>query len=123
MLYRSGQMRLPGLKRVVHDFGIRTVITLRDKAVSGSLPLDLAEENYCGKEEINYYRLPLLNWEAPDGSAPVDENIRKFRDILNDPRNHPILVHCQAGIHRTGATALSSAWNTITGTTTGPSRN
>jgi tyrosine-protein phosphatase SIW14 len=103
MLYRSGQMRVPGLKRVVHEYGIRTIITLRDKAVSGSLPVDLAEEQFCANEEINYHRFPLLHWEAPDGSSPVEENVRKFREILNDPSNHPVLVHCQAGIHRTGA--------------------
>lgn len=103
MLYRSGQMQLAGLKRAVHDYGIRTVVTLRDKAISGSLPMDLAEENYCAKEEITYYRLPLLHWEAPDGSNPVEQNIRTFREILDDPRNYPVLVHCQAGIHRTGA--------------------
>jgi len=103
MLYRSGQMRVPGLKRVVYEYGIRTIITLRDKAVSGSLPVDLAEEQFCASEEINYHRFPLLHWEAPDGSSPVEENVRKFREILNDPRNHPVLIHCQAGIHRTGA--------------------
>jgi tyrosine-protein phosphatase SIW14 len=103
LLYRSGQMRILGLKQVVHDYGVRTIITLRDKAVSGSLPIDLAEEKFCANEEISYYRFPLLHWEAADGSAPVEENVRKFREILKDPRNHPVLIHCQAGIHRTGA--------------------
>ena len=30
ILYRSAQMTLPGLKRIVHDHGIRTVVSLRD---------------------------------------------------------------------------------------------
>jgi protein tyrosine/serine phosphatase len=103
VLYRSGQMRLPGLQRAVHDFGIRTVITLRDKATSGSLLLDEAEEEYCEKEEIRYFRFPLRNWEAPDGSCPAEENVRLFRAIMNNPANYPVLIHCHAGIHRTGA--------------------
>ena len=36
VLYRSGQMSLDGLKRVVHEFGIRSVVTLRDADSPGS---------------------------------------------------------------------------------------
>jgi protein tyrosine/serine phosphatase len=25
-----------------------------------------------------------------------------FRQVLADPANHPVLIHCYAGIHRTG---------------------
>jgi protein tyrosine/serine phosphatase len=103
VLYRSGQMAVPALRRVCHDYGIRTIITLRDKAVANSPKMDLAEEAFCAKEEITHYRFPLRNWEAPDGSAPVEENVRQFREIMNEPRNHPVLIHCFAGIHRTGA--------------------
>jgi len=103
VLYRSGQMAVPALRRVCHDYGIRTIITLRDKAVSSSPKLDLAEEAFCSKEEMNYYRFPLRAWEAPDGSAPVEENVRQFRQLMQEPRNHPVLIHCFAGIHRTGA--------------------
>jgi hypothetical protein len=35
--------------------------------------------------------------------VPVEEGVRKFRAVLNDERNYPVLVHCFAGIHRTGA--------------------
>jgi protein tyrosine/serine phosphatase len=99
VLYRSAQMTLPGLKRAVHDFGIRTVVSLRDE----DRPDDLAEEAYCRKEEINFYRLPPRHWESDDGPAEVEVNVCKFRDIISDPANYPILVHCFAGIHRTGA--------------------
>src|SRR5262249_44286850 len=61
-LCRSGQMTVGGLKRVVHDYGIKTVISLRDAAVPGDPPPDLAEERWCAKEEINYYRLPPRPW-------------------------------------------------------------
>jgi protein tyrosine/serine phosphatase len=103
VLYRSGQMKLAGLRRVVFDYGIRTVISLRDAAVPGEPPPDLAEERYCRAEEINYYRLPPRTWWAPAGPAPVEENVRKFNEIMADPSNYPVLVHCFAGIHRTGA--------------------
>ena len=99
VLYRSAQMTLPGFKRAVHDYGIRTVVSLRDD----DRPDDLAEEAYCRKEEINFYRLPPKHWDTSNGPAEAEPNVRKFRDIISDPDNYPILVHCFAGVHRTGA--------------------
>jgi protein tyrosine/serine phosphatase len=103
VLYRSGQMKLGGLKRVVHDYGIRTVISLRDALVPGDPPPDLDEERYCRAEELNYYRLPPRPWWAPAGPPPVEDNVRKFNEVMADPANYPVLIHCFAGIHRTGA--------------------
>ena len=102
VLYRSGQLSLPALKRVVHDYGIRTVITLRDSYEEGKPPPDLAEEEYCKGEGLFHVRIPPRNWDGPDGVAPVDEGVRTFLKVMADPNNHPVLVHCFAGIHRTG---------------------
>jgi protein tyrosine/serine phosphatase len=106
VLYRSAQLPLDGLKRVIHDYGIRTVVTLRDSHDPGLTPPDIAEENYCTNQEINYLRLPPLAWEDrtnPRGPAPVEENVRKFLKVMSDRSNYPVLVHCFAGVHRTGA--------------------
>jgi tyrosine-protein phosphatase SIW14 len=103
ILYRSGQLSVDGLARVVHDYRIRTVVTLRDAHVTGDEPPDLAEEEWCKKEELNYYRLPHRPWLAPDGSVPNEINVVKFLQIMKDPANYPVLVHCLAGKHRTGA--------------------
>jgi tyrosine-protein phosphatase SIW14 len=99
VLYRSAQMTLPGLKRALHDYGIRTVISLRDP----DRPDDVAEEAFCRKEEVTFYRLPPRHWDTSNGPAEAEPNVRKFRDIIDDPDNYPILVHCFAGVHRTGA--------------------
>ncbi len=99
VLYRSAQMKLPGLKRAVHDYGIRTVVSLRDATTVD----DRAEEEYCRKEEMNFFRLPPRTWDTTNGPAAAEENVRKFREIIADSKNYPILVHCFAGIHRTGS--------------------
>jgi tyrosine-protein phosphatase SIW14 len=103
VLYRSGQMTLSGLQRVLHDHGIQTVVTLRSAHQPGDPEPDEAEEEYCRKQGIIYLRLPQLPWGASDGSVPNDINVAKFRAIINNPANFPVLVHCLAGKHRTGA--------------------
>ncbi len=103
VLYRSGQMRLAGLKRVICDYGIKTVITLRDTYIPGNPPPDLAEEKFCRAEELNYYRLPPRTWNTENGPAAAEPNVRVFLQVMDDPRNYPVLIHCCAGSHRTGA--------------------
>lgn len=103
VLYRSGQTTPFGLKNLLHDYRIRTVVTLRDARIPDEAAPDRAEEAYCTAEEINYVRIPPRPWEAPEGPPPVDEGVRKFREVMSDPSNYPVLVHCFAGIHRTGA--------------------
>ena len=104
VLYRSGQMSLAGLERVVHDHGIRTVVTLRDAEVEGDRPPDWREEQYCRGQDIRYVRIRPRNWWSPTGGpAPADAGVKRFVALMEDPANYPVLVHCFAGIHRTGA--------------------
>ena len=103
VLYRSGQMTIAGLKTALHDYGIKTVITLRDAYYPDDAPPDVREEDYCEAEEITYCRISPRNWWAPDGSVPAEEGVQRFRAIMDDPANYPVLIHCFGGIHRTGA--------------------
>jgi len=102
VLYRSGQMSLDALKRQIHDRNIRTVVCLRD-AVPGRPTPDRTEEEYCLKQGLRYVRIPPRHWEAADGSSPADEGVRTFLDVMSDANNYPVLIHCFAGVHRTGA--------------------
>jgi protein tyrosine/serine phosphatase len=99
VLYRSGQMTRAGLERALHDYGIRTVICLRD----GLTAPDQAEEKFCAAEDVRFVRIPPSGWGDVGGVVPVEDGVRKFRAVLADPKNHPVLVHCFAGVHRTGA--------------------
>ena len=103
VLYRSGQMSLFGLKNVIHDYGIKTVVTLRDAVNPGDPPPDLMEEKYCRDQEINYVRIPPRSWWAPAGQIPADEGIRTFLEVMDKPENYPVLIHCFGGVHRAGA--------------------
>jgi tyrosine-protein phosphatase SIW14 len=98
VLYRSGQMTVSGLERVIHDRGIRTVVNLRD----GDARPDQAEEAYCRSKNINYVRIIQTPWSASEGPIPAEQGLARFYEVMRDPRNHPVLLHCFAGHHRTG---------------------
>ncbi len=105
VLVRSGQLTEDALKSVVHDLGIKTVITLRDADSPGKPPPDLAEEGVCEQLDIQHIRLGYQAWISPDeiSPAPVEKSVRRFVEIMRDPSNYPVLIHCWAGVHRTGA--------------------
>jgi tyrosine-protein phosphatase SIW14 len=103
VLYRSGQLTLDGLKQAIRDYAIKTVVTLRTAREPGEPHPALDEEEYCRNQELNYYRLQMKGWVKENGHAPVDESVRQFLDIMKNPDNYPVMVHCFAGKHRTGA--------------------
>lgn len=102
VLYRSGQLSLAGLKRICHDHGIRTVVTLRGAYHPGQPHPDAGEEAWCHREGLFHYRLPPLPWNSPDGTIPAEANVRRFLEIMDDPQHYPVLIHCFQGTHRTG---------------------
>jgi tyrosine-protein phosphatase SIW14 len=103
VLYRSGQPSPLGLGRLVHDYDIRTVISFRDvEEGKASVPPEQWEEAFCANLGIRYVRMPLVVWTYKDGAIPGDENVHRFLAIMADPKNHPVLIHCYRGVHRTG---------------------
>lgn len=91
--YRSGQPRGVGL-HAVRLLGVRTVVTLRSR----ENPVTAAEEAYCRRHGIRFLRVPL-SWDDP---AEISRAVEQVMAIAEDPRNHPVLVHCARGKERTG---------------------
>lgn len=103
VLYRCAQPSPVGLDRLVHDYGIKTVVSFRDDSEGrkGSVP-DAWESAACSRLGINYVKLPAKVWSYEHGVVPADENVRRFLEVMRDAKNHPVLIHCFRGIHRTG---------------------
>lgn len=99
VLYRSGQMTVARLESVVRTHGIRSIVCLRGEKDN----IDKDEEAWAKANNIHFVRMAPLSW-APDanGVIPAEVNATIFSNVMADPKNHPVLVHCFAGVHRTG---------------------
>ena len=103
VLYRSGQMSASGLASTVEQYGIKTVISLRELRDDGKPSPDSDEVTFCHEHGVRHVILSPAKWASVDGGpAPVESNVAAFLKILDDPSSRPVLVHCFAGIHRTG---------------------
>ena len=105
-LYRCGQLNRAGLDKVVHDYGFRTIVTFRDHDGIDET-YSTWEEEYCRDKRIVFVRIPIRNWYAWEGPPPAEETVQEFIDVIADSKHYPrpILMHCYAGVHRTGALA------------------
>jgi tyrosine-protein phosphatase SIW14 len=104
ILYRSAQLSPDGMGRMIHDYGFRSVVSLRFSK-GGRPPADQWEEEFCAKLGVKHYRIRLADEEkAAAGDQDIfDAGVKQFLEVMRDPKNHPVLVHCYRGVHRTGA--------------------
>jgi protein tyrosine/serine phosphatase len=109
--YRSGQFTASGLRHIIRAHGIRTVINLQEENRDPFMPEEwlsrphVRESDVCRELGVNYYSLFGGETVSPEGCAAGrrPQAIDQFLRILDDPGNHPVLLHCKAGLHRTGA--------------------
>jgi tyrosine-protein phosphatase SIW14 len=107
-VYRSGQMTADGFREIIDRYHIRMVINLQHEEPDPFLP-----DRWLGKGRIHESELcrelgAKYVLIKPDVLPPnnrldvlppaVDELLK----LLDDESNYPILLHCKAGLHRTG---------------------
>ncbi len=88
VLYRSAQLSPAKLDDVIEEYGIRTIVNLREED-----PED--EQRVAARHGAAYVWLPSTQ-------VPAKANIDAFLALMDDPKNHPVLVHCEHGVGRTG---------------------
>jgi protein tyrosine phosphatase (PTP) superfamily phosphohydrolase (DUF442 family) len=110
-MYRSGEMTAAGFREAVEQLGIRTIINLQDEYPDPDLPLDylsfgtVKESRLCRELGVRYIFLPpdLISRRRVPAERPA--TIDQFLAQLDDPSIYPVLIHCRAGLHRTGVMA------------------
>lgn len=105
-LYRSGCLTVDGFEHAIKTYGIRTIVNLQEEAPDPNLRkafLDAEREKeseLCRRlgVDLEFLEVELL----PPGETRDPKTIDQFLEIMNDPSKQPVLLHCRAGLHRTG---------------------
>ena len=92
-VYKSAAINPDELDGFVQRYGIKTVIDLRDE-VSDQYH---QEEIAAAVDQIEGTR--YVNIRSPQ--VPKRENLLQFYELLDDPANYPVLIHCYHGLGRT----------------------
>jgi len=101
-VYRSGQMTAEGLDDAIRHFRFRTIINFQNETPDPLLGPGLPESEFCRQRGVRYVFLPpdLVDPWLMDCQQP--EAIDQFLELMDNPANYPVLLHCKAGLHRTG---------------------
>ncbi|GAA5914346.1 hypothetical protein JCM5296_001629 [Sporobolomyces johnsonii] len=93
-LYRSSFPRKDHFE-FLRSLGLRSVMTLVQE--------DYPEENleFLRAEGIQFFQFGIPGNKEPFVSIPEDKIVAAMA-VLLDTRNHPLLIHCNKGKHRTG---------------------
>jgi len=89
--YRGAQPRPEDFTDLA-ALGVKTVIDLT------SYDSEVGEEAMVADAGMKFYRIPMTTIDRPS-----DKVVAKFLNLVNDPANQPVFVHCRGGRHRTGA--------------------
>ena len=108
LVYRSGCMTAPGFRAALATYQIRTVLNLQDEAPDPNLAAGyftshaIRESELCKEMKVNYafICLDLIDKRKLGPARPAA--IEEFLALMDNPANYPVLIHCRAGLHRTG---------------------
>lgn len=106
-LYRSGCMTVAGFEDAIRKFGIKTVLNLQEESPDPELPVCYLsgttekESEMCRRLGVKYDFL-VVDLKPPHEDGTPPDAIERFCRLMDDPANWPVLVHCRAGLHRTG---------------------
>lgn len=81
------------------DKGYQVIITLRGESEAGTA----GEKAMVEELDMRFVQIPMAN-----GGGYTEENARALAAILDDPANHPVMVHCGSGNRVGGLFALKA---------------
>ena len=107
-VYRSGEMTAAGFADAVARYKIRTILNLQDDYPDPDVTRSfwnwntVKETELCRQLGVRYVLIKpdlIFRRRVPvERPAAVDA----FLDLMDDPDAYPVLIHCKAGLHRTG---------------------
>jgi tyrosine-protein phosphatase SIW14 len=110
-VYRSGQMTAAGFIDTVRRLHLKTIINVQDDFPDPDLERSfwdnrtIKESELCQQLGVRFVQLApdlISRRELPEHRpATIDQ----FLDLMGDESIYPVLIHCKAGLHRTGVLA------------------
>jgi protein tyrosine/serine phosphatase len=110
-VYRSGQMTAEGFADAVARFKIRTIVNLQDDFPDPDVEEDfwsgrtVKESEMCRRLGVRFVLIKpdLISRKAVPSERPaaIDEMLA----LMDEQGSYPVLIHCKAGLHRTGVMA------------------
>jgi hypothetical protein len=107
-VYRSGQMTEDGFADAIERWNIHTVINFQDEYPDPDISRDclglqtVKESELCERLGVRYVFLQpdlIPRRQVPEHRPRA---IDEFLALMDDPSAYPVLLHCRAGLHRTG---------------------
>jgi hypothetical protein len=96
MVYRSAWLDADVFRELIEEYQIRTVLNLCEPNELG------AEQCQSQRQAVRSSGAKLIEMPMPAAKLdPADPEIARFVDVLANPENYPLLVHCQHGVTRT----------------------
>lgn len=95
MVYRSAWLEGEVFAELIDRHQIRSIINLCNPGEMG--------ENRCVSQRaaVEGAGGVLFDCTMPNTIDPADPQVARLVEILSDPKNYPLLVHCQHGVTRT----------------------
>ena len=90
-LYRSGQLSGQQLESAIEKLGLRTIVCLNPEHAD-------EEFEICRSRDVEFHLIKM-----PSSGEGDPEDFGRVLALITDPDRGPLLVHCQAGVARTGA--------------------
>jgi protein tyrosine phosphatase (PTP) superfamily phosphohydrolase (DUF442 family) len=110
-VYRSGQMTAAGIESAVHELHFKTILNVQEDVPDPDISLNywslgtIKESELCRQLGVKFVQIgPDLRMrrQIPEQRPHA---IDEFLAVMDDESNYPVLIHCRAGLHRTGCLA------------------
>lgn len=106
--YRAGQLTADGLRDAIQRLGIRTVINVQDEYPDPAMRMSYLNRQSVSEKSLVTELGAHFVFLAPDLRPDRNDDhaiplvVPEFLKLLDDPAAYPVLLHCRAGLHRTG---------------------
>ena len=95
LVYRSAWLEPDALAEMIEKHQIRSVINLCD-------PGEMGEQRWIEERQaVQGAGAQLLELTMPRTVNAADPVVERYIEVLRNPDNYPVLIHCQHGVTRT----------------------